>query len=380
MASLAEVLGGKIRSLREGLGLSQQELAERAGFSAHQIVSQIETGKRDVKAWELAKLASILRTSVSTLLAQDELQQSPVILWREAPASNASMIEKDFVYRCEQYAYLEKLCNVAPRTSFPRLQVDPSRFSFSEAHELALVASREFGLGARPAASLIDILENSYQVKILYEDLGEEGSAASTIGSFGPAILMNRGEAPWRRNYNFAHEVFHLLTWSDFPAETIMQDSQYRDRIEKLANAFASGLLLPADAVNLAFERRVKENKIRLIDLVEMAREFDVSTSALLYRLLNLGRFEKAMVEELLNDPSFRQLDRGTMPERWWTPPPIPERFVRLAFKAYQDGNISRTKLADLLDVSLLELTKTLSEYGLNDREDYQTEMRTARC
>src|SRR2546429_6426779 len=49
-------------------------------------------------------------------------------------------------------------------------------------------------------------------------------------------------------------------------------------RFEKLANSFASCLLLPAECVLSAFAERLNERKISYADLVEIAREFDVST------------------------------------------------------------------------------------------------------
>ena len=379
MDNLSKALGQRIRALRERLGLSQEELAYRAGFSAHQVVSQIEKGKREVKAWELANLAKVLRTDIPVLLSAEEPESLLVVLWREAPDENAKTKEADFLQRCKRYAYLEKLCNAEPRRRLPLREVAPNEFGYTDAYELAEDTLRQLDLGARPAASLVDTLENSYGVKVLYADLGEEGSAASTIGPFGSAILMNSVEAPWRRNFNFAHEVFHLLTWKSIPPERMIEDPAFRDRIESLANAFASSLLLPGNAVSIAFERRLKDGKVYLTELVEIAREFDVSTAALLYRLRNLGYFDKEAVERLLNDPAFRQLDRSTMAACWWAPPPIPERFVRLAFRAYHEGKISRAKLAEYMDVGLLDLTDTLLEYGLNDREDYKAEMLTSR-
>jgi len=365
--------------LRDRLGLSQEELANRAGFSAHQMISQIEKGKREVKAWELANLAKVLRTDVSALLSTEEPVPLPVVLWRKAPQEDPETKEADFLQRCRRYAYLEKLCNVEPMKRLPHREVNPNELGYTDVRELAEDTLSQLNLGARPAASLVDTLENSYGVKVLYIDLGEEGSAASTIGPFGPAILMNSMEAPWRRNFNFAHEVFHLLTWKSIQPERMNEDSTFRDKIESLANAFASNLLLPGDAVSIAIERRLKDGKMYLTDLVEIAREFDVSTAALLYRLLNLAYFDKEAVERLLNDPAFRQLDRNTMAACWWTPPPNPERFVRLAFLAYQEGKISRAKLAEYLNVSLLDLTDTLLEYGLDDSKDYKAEMLTSR-
>lgn len=378
MSDFYRILGQRIRTARKRVGLKQQELAQQAGFSAHQIISQIEMGERVVKAWELATLAKILRVEVSDLLAIEEPESLPVVLWRQTPQEGTKIKEADFLKRCQQYGHLERLCGAVAPYEFPQKGFDSDAADFSGAERLAEKASHEFALGARPAAVLEKMLQDRHGVKVWYTDLGRDGSAASTFGSFGPAILMNSVEAPWRRNYNFAHEVFHLLTWKSVPVESLRDKPKLWEKIEKFANAFASHLLLPGDAVSVAFDQRVKDDKISFADLIEIAREFDVSTDALLYRLLNLRRLDKNTVESLRKSPVFRNIDRTTMPGRWWEPPAIPERFVRLAFMAYQKGRLSRARLAQYLDTSLMDLTNTLLEYGFDDREDYQADVRAA--
>ncbi|KKK59931.1 hypothetical protein LCGC14_3029420, partial [marine sediment metagenome] len=122
----------------------------------------------------------------------------------------------------------------------------------------------------------------------------------------------------------------------------------------------------------------VVKRKIIYADLIEIARFFDVSPEALLYRLLNIKRITKESLEKLLKDRLFREIDRSTMSQRWWQPPQFPEGFVRLAFVAYQKGKLSKSKLAKLLDTSLIDLNSTLREYGLNDQEGYDAEVRAA--
>ena len=58
---------------------------------------------------------------------------------------------------------------------------------------------------------------------------------------------------------------------------------------------------------------------------------------------------------------------------RWWDPPPIPERFVRLAFLAYSRGRLSKARLAEYLGVALPDLPATLMDYGLDESADYDT-------
>lgn len=379
MDNLRKILGERIRSARIRLSLSQKRLAEEAGFSALQTVQQIEKGKREVKAWELVNLARVLRMEVSDLLNIEEPQTLPVVLWRKYPQRDKELIEADFLRRCQQYALLEQLCRVAPERDLPERDVDPNTLTFEDAEQLAEDAQQEFNLGSPPARCLAGLLEDKYGVKIWYQDLGEEGSAASTQGSFGYAILMNAAEAPWRRNFNFAHEVFHLLTWRSIPSQLSVDNPDLWDRIEKFANTFASNLLLPAHETRLAFERLIKDDKISYSDIIGMAREFDISTAALLYRLVDLGLVDRDTVESLQEDSAFRGLDRVTMRNHWWTPPALPERFVRLAFIAYQKDKLSRARLAQYLDTSLFNLTDRFLEYGLDDRENYKTEVRASR-
>jgi Zn-dependent peptidase ImmA (M78 family)/DNA-binding XRE family transcriptional regulator len=378
MTDLRKVLGKRIRSARIRVSLSQQQLAKEMGFSASQIVSQIEKGERDVKAWELVNLAKALRVDVSQLLTVEEPKPSASVLWRKYPEADKELIEAEFLQRCEQYALLEKLCDVIIKEELPTRQVDYETLTYEYAEELGEEILNRFGLGSRPASCLSDILEEKYGVKIWYENL-DEGSAASTRGSFGAAILMNATEAPWRRNFNFAHELFHLITWPSFSTKSLQEDCELWNEVERRANAFASSLLLPSEELSEAFESRIKKNRVEYTDLIEVGREFGVSTEALLYRLLHLRFLQKDVVDSLLGDDDFRSLDKSFRSTDWWKPPAIPERFGRLAFVAYKKGKLSRARLAEYLNTSLIDLSNTLLEYGLDDSKNYQASVRASR-
>jgi hypothetical protein len=61
-----------------------------------------------VKAWEFVKLAGALLVDPSDLLAVEEREQEPLILWRTFP-QNPKEAEANFLNRCRQYAMLEEL-------------------------------------------------------------------------------------------------------------------------------------------------------------------------------------------------------------------------------------------------------------------------------
>jgi len=370
-------LGDRIKTYRKRLKLTQKDLAVQIGFNSPETVSQIERGDRELKAWELVKLAGLLSIGLNDLLSADGFQEKPFVLWRESPETEKEIKELKFIKHCEDYAMLEELSGSRTAERFPQKKVSYDDVSYETARRLAHEIRREFNLGDRPARELIKIFEEGFGVKIWYFEM-EEGSAASTIGPFGPAILMNLNEAPWRRNYNFAHEIFHLITWNSFPPGLLEKKRDLWENLEKIANVFASCILLPSDVVTVEFENNIDKNSIAYIDLIGIARKFDVSTEALLFRLLNLKLLGKNTVDNILKDPLFREIDKSTMAPRWWRPPEFPERFVRLAFVAYKKGRLSKAKLAEMLDTSLIDLPKTLQEYGHKDREGYDAEVRVA--
>src|SRR3954452_16556307 len=64
-------VGNRIRALREGMGLSLRDLAERSGVSAP-MLSQVERGETSPTLSVAAKIASGLELSLSQLLRLDE--------------------------------------------------------------------------------------------------------------------------------------------------------------------------------------------------------------------------------------------------------------------------------------------------------------------
>ena len=360
------LLASAIRNAREGLGLTQQALAAAAGFGSLQIVSAIETGQRDVKAWELVGIARALHTSVEALLGLDQPEPARV-LWRRGSSGVSGAREAQLRERAERFALLEEWCELPPAEALPEFPFDPRRASFAEAERLALTVSRMLDLGSRPAASLLRVLEERFRLKVFYDELGEDESAACSRGAFGAAVLLNAAQAPWRRNFSLAHELFHLVTWA--AVEALWPDDgepSWTERLETLADVFASQLLLPVEEVNAQLDARTEERDLGPADVIELAREFDVSTEAIAWRIVNLRRRDPEWAKALLGDAEFRRRDRLTMPARWSRPEvPFPERYRRLALLAYDADRISLSRLAEFLESTIGDVHAMLEDAEL---------------
>lgn len=364
-ADYALSLGRRIQVARETIGLTQDELAERIGFGSRQIVSDLERGVRSVKAAELVRIARVLHTDVSALLASAEPVASSV-LWRSAPERGTNEVRSEFLMWCERYAQLVRLLRVKHDELVPSFEADLATMRFSDAERMAHTLSDMLDLGLRPAAVLHDALENRLGILVWYLETGSESAAACAKGDFGNAILVPRSSAPWRRNFDIAHEVFHLVTWR--ASAQLQDDGWLSKRAERLANCFAAALLMPEKPLLQDLDDRLIDGSIDVRDLIGMARDYGVSTDALLWRLLNLGRLPGPdEVRSLLENPDFRRLDRLSKEGRWTEPPQLPDRFLALACRAAAHGRLSRSVLAEYLACGLPELPSRLSELGVVD-------------
>jgi Zn-dependent peptidase ImmA (M78 family)/transcriptional regulator with XRE-family HTH domain len=353
-----EEVGAAIRRARERAGITQQELAEQAGFPNLQTISDVERGVRDLKARELHRLAKSLHTTYDVLLGARSEPCSRVF-WRRGTAALDREQEVRFVERVSRYALVEGWCDLPAPEPLPDFEFAPATAGYGDVEALANRVARILDLGSRPAAALVKVLEERFRVKVFYEDLPGAESAACMRDGFGAAVLMNANQAPWRRNYNFAHEVFHLVTWTaverEWPAGG--EEPVWAEKLERFANSFASHLLLPADEVSEQYRARCRDDQVADEDLIELAREFDVSTEALVWRLRLLALLKQQEAEDTLARPSFRRLDRATMVDRWHKPSVgLPDRFVRLAYLAHAKGRMSISRLAEFLETSVSAL------------------------
>lgn len=373
-------LADRLRKAREAVGLSIGEAASRLGFSNYQTLSNIEKGEREVKASELAIFAKTYYCNLSNLLLGEEVLQPAVhFLWRRAPVERKAEIEASIKQRFEEYHLLEKLLGLVDEGAGFSITVTPADIrTYSQVDALAGKVSNLLNLGSRPALSLQKVMEQVLRTKILFVELSDFGSAASTVHpEFGAAIVVNSEEAPWRINFTLAHELFHIITWNTFnPADLEQNDTLFRD-IEKKAERFASTILLPESAVREELISRITDQKLSISEIVDVAREFGVSTQALLYRMANMRLVAWEKANELAKDDELHQIDRRIRRDSE-SEVPSSERFTLLAVKCLRKGLISRGKFSELLEIDRADIDDFLEYRGLSEVEGESIEIMAA--
>ncbi|MBI5346681.1 MAG: ImmA/IrrE family metallo-endopeptidase [Chlamydiae bacterium] len=368
-------IASRIREERERCSLRQEDVAKFMGWdsSKHSIVVDLEAGKRDIKAWELYKLAQLFHIKVEDFFKKSTLNR-PLVLWRKKPitATALELKEREFIQKCEDYTFLEEalgeklpIKRTLPKYTFNIESVDKVR-----ANELACTLREELNLGDFPANTLAKVLEENYGVRFLSLSLGKDGSAACAVCNFGPAILLNEDEVPWRQTFSIAHELFHIVTWDSELLKKIISDSDIYKKNEQLADAFAAGLLMPENSLRQQIRCLCENGKLKYSTIIAIASEYRVSVEALLYRLEYLGLINQKLVEKTLKDATFRSLNKKSLQKAHEKAIQVGDRFIRIAYLAYQFNKISRSRLARLLRVSLAALEHYLNSHGFVEIDD----------
>lgn len=381
-------LANLLKKERESLDLTLKEVSERLGFNNYQTLSSIEAGERKVKAWEVAKLAEIYGRSIDYFLNLEPPAKEARILWRSPEVSpQKKIIERQFISICEHY---QNLLRILGESDFPKTELKFSidkhtlltQNAFKYIEDLASNYILILKLGARPACSLSKILEEEMGIKVIFLPMNSDISGGSTIDDkFGMAILINANDAPWRRNFDLAHEFFHIITWGNFtPEEIYVDEAGGKSKVERLADVFASSLLLPEEDIRKEFEARINNKSVSYLDLVEIARDFDVSIEALLWRLVNLGLLKKEKIREELEKGIIKDIDRKHRYTDWSEKdkPYLSTKYILLAIKAFHLGKISKGKLAEYVGEKYSSIPSFLKKYGYDENEDYSIEYRTA--
>lgn len=124
------------------------------------------------------------------------------------------------------------------------------------------------------------------------EEPAESDLAGMLLVDGGRAVIVaNSRDAPVRRRFTLAHELGHLqMHWPKGSAVFHRDEQTTRgtDPVEIDANTFAAELLMPEDEIRAEAEHF----KVDLVDeeaLRALAKKFDVSMQAMMFRLHNLG-------------------------------------------------------------------------------------------
>ncbi|MCB4792094.1 MAG: ImmA/IrrE family metallo-endopeptidase [Elusimicrobia bacterium] len=345
-------INDRLKAIRSAFGFTLQDVEKSTGIGVSSL-SDFENDKREPSLSQLNKLSKLYEKPLTFFLDVNNVPE-PIILWRKTPEDSKRMkMEAKFTTLCKQYKNLEVWTKSACVNSFNVLFAQVFPKDYNEVRKLAVQTGKQLDLGAHPSLSLLKVLEEVYGLKIFYNPLGDDASSACFYtDEFGPAVMLNSDSKQWRRNFDLAHELFHLITWKVRPVSetpnTPMKDE------ETFANHFASAILMPEESLRSAVESCVKDNKISVDSLDAIARQFDVSVEALCYRLPYIFSINPDGIKELIE--KTKKYSRLPIRESETPPPDLPSRYRALAVTALNNGEISSQQFANYIGIKISEI------------------------
>jgi len=360
--------GERIMAARIAAGFSITQAAQKLGFRNYQTLSAIEKGTRKINAHELVMMARLYGRSLDYFLETD-VSPDPSPLWRRKTEADIKQVQRQFLCFLENYSRLERLLDLKRRWKDIQKNYDKDDFAangFERAGSLGTEIHHFLDLGSRPFSNLLNVLENKLRFKILHVPLNDDVSGASIVdNALGVGILINANDTPWRRHFELAHELFHVITWHVFSVEEIGTGIK-KTRPEQYADIFASSLLLPENHLLDVLKEITTDNEIRPIDIIELAKEFGVSTEAVLWRLVNLKKIKKLLAKKVLDNPNFRDLDRDMRQKLVGKDKPsrLPSRFISLACRCLMEGKITRGSFSEYLEIDRAGIDSYLEDFG----------------
>src|SRR5258705_24229 len=219
--------------------------------------------------------------------------------------------------------------------------------------------ARLFGFKDRQTECAIETGERRRSADGLLVDAMDGFSGAACRLPDLDAVMINRHEIVGRRHFDLAHELFHILTWDTMPPDHVEEASERsKNRVEHLANNFASALLMPVAVLDRFAPAKVDNVKW----LNDTAEALQVTATALKWRLVALERLDNAQANKI-SDADLRNNGRNISGR---TPPPLYSKaFMEVIALAIHDGQVSARKAADLLDLKLEDLTELCAAHGV---------------
>jgi XRE family transcriptional regulator, fatty acid utilization regulator len=364
-----QLIGARIRALREERKLSQEDLAGIFGFKDRQTVSAIENGERRVSAEELILAVEKLGQPLDYFTNPFILVGEGKFSWRQ---TNVGALRLD-AYERSAGRWIAAFRAIAPQVGraapLLRRALGLTRHS---SFEDAMAASErfvtEYKLGDVPATRLAEVMERELGVLVLMVDTTEGVSGAACRLPELDVVLINRHEVAGRRHFDLAHELFHILTWDAMPPQRLEDASETGgNRIEQLANNFASAVLMPVPVLDRYGDWSVIPAAELPARLNAIAQELQVTSSALKWRLVALDRLKQAAARAI-PDGALRNNGREQVNEV--VPPLFSRPFMEVINLAIDAGRVSMRRAAGLLDSTVEDLRDLFAVHGLEPPAD----------
>ncbi len=331
---VATQLGERIRAARRLAGLSQRELARRAGVSA-MAISKYENGRMLPGSGMLLRLAEALGVEIEFFLRPTRGRIHVLAFRRhpKLPATELKRAEAAAAEWLERYREVEELAKDAlPADQHLASPVEVT--SLEGVEHTANALRRAWGLGDGPIPSMVSLLEE-HGIRVGSIDLPPQVEALAFGADDGSyAIVYRHGVPGDRQRFSLAHDLGHL----------VLRCAGGLDE-EAACHRFAAAFLVPAAVARR--ELGYRRSGISLLELHDLKHAYGMSMAAWIKRARELRIVSERYARELL--ARFRREGWDRTEPGVQVPEERPRRMERLLMRLVEEGVIGPRRAGELL-------------------------------
>lgn len=365
-----EIIAQNVKRLRAMNGISQKALAELSGISLPAI-KKLEGAKNEPRVDTLRAISQALEIQLQDLF--QPIRPLNTVRFR----SNKRMRNRENILAqaarwLDDFNFIEEILDdCIPSERFCEIS---RQCSEKDASKAASICRKELDLKpTEPIHNICGLLESA-GIKILSIPYASNDFFGLCIGEDdgGPAVVVNVWEKlpVERRIFSAAHEFAHLLLHKNsFDVERTEENKQE----EEEANDFAGHFLMPDNSFIKVWKDFAG---LPMIDRVfKVKRIYSVSYKTVLFRLIKLGATDNTIWQKFnfAYQRQFQQrLNFKEEPQAISSPEPYglksidfhESRFNRLVRKAIEADEISFSRGAEILRITIDEMQERIANWG----------------
>ncbi len=253
----------------------------------------------------------------------------------------------------ERYFEIESILGLESEFTNPLNQKKGGIRTSQDAETAADELRDAWKLGQNALANLHETLENN-RIKVFEADSSDSFDGFSGWLQKTPVIVVaNRlnKQCLTRKRNTLAHELGHILL------KNAIADDVTEKEEERIMNRFSAAFLLPQEVF---FEEFGKNRKaVSFEELIDIKVTYGISIAAIVYRAHDLGCINDATFKrfwKIYNARGWRKEEPG---DKDYSGDESSTRFKQLVWRALSEEMITRSKAAELLNVTVDELRKT---------------------
>ena len=341
------MLGIRLKRARQGRCLSLRQLAAKAGLS-HNAISKYERELDTPGSGALIKLAKALEVKPEYFFRQDTREYHIKARFRckkELPPKQIKAMYGKIAEWLERYEEIESYFPSEQKAHQP---LETFRRKISGVEEMETLAGQlraEWNVGNDAIGNLTELVE-SFGIKVgVFDTIDDLVGCVFTVGENVPVIAVAKGIPGDRERFTIAHELGHLLI-----------EEENGGYPEGFFDRFAGAFLVPREC---AFrELGLKRKTLGRHELEILKKKYGLSMKGWIHRAHDLGIIPEGYAEKcfrFFKNSGFDQTEPGEQ-----FPFEEPSRLQRLVLRALVENLVSESKAADLLNLSVAELRKSL--------------------